>query len=287
MKYQYDFIISGIKIAVMSDESLNISERFTPFENRLSPQAYDIAVEIVFDDFALSEDFEKLASAVYGKDGKIYSLVDIPDGKYVIREENAVCGSNVRLHIPYSYKEYFCLHGRLLNFLSLERMLICFGRLLIHASGVIYNGKAYVFSAPSGTGKSTQARLWNEHKNADTINGDKIVLGFENEKLIAYGSPTAGTSGIFNNVCAEVEDIFMLEQGAENHLEGLKKRDAMIALYSQAIKSSFDEQYNISVLNLIEKIIDTTGIYKFKCLPDKSAVDYILDYKKGGKKYEK
>ena len=65
---------------------------------------------------------------------------------------------------------------KIFNALALEKVLIAHESIILHASYVNYNGKAILFTAPSGTGKSTQAALWEEYKGAEIVNGDRVII---------------------------------------------------------------------------------------------------------------
>ena len=67
-------------------------------------------------------------------------------------------------------------------------------RFLMHGAVVSWKQEGYIFTAPSGTGKTTHVRLWKEHLGPDVeiINGDKPVLEVGEDEIIAYGTPWAG-----------------------------------------------------------------------------------------------
>lgn len=107
-------------------------------------------------------------------------------------------------------------------------------RLAIHSSSILYDEKAYLFSAPSGTGKSTHASLWHEEFECEILNGDvaiaQSVVEEDEKKIIIHGCPWCGTSEIFMNTSVPLGGIAFLNQGKENIIYDLSKEDLGIKL---------------------------------------------------------
>ncbi len=156
-----------------------------------------------------------------------------------------------------------------------ERLLLPYGRVILHSSAVAHGGQAILFTAPSGTGKSTQAALWETHLGAEILNGDKVIISADSEPPIAYGGPIAGTSRIYRDAQAPIRAIVYLRQGQTNQLEFLNRRRAFMALYSQVVKSPDDMEFNQALIPLIEKIVEKVPVAEYFCRPDASAVEYL------------
>ena len=89
---------------------------------------------------------------------------------------------------------------RVLLYCSLPHIMLDNGRLMLHASYALTDKGGIVFCAPSGKGKSTQADLWQRHRGAEVINGDRAILRpTEEDGVLVYSMPFAGTSGICKN----------------------------------------------------------------------------------------
>lgn len=93
--------------------------------------------------------------------------------------------------------------------------------LLMHASAVSYKGNGIIFTAPSGTGKTTQAELWRRYRNATILNGDKVFLKQELDGIYAWGSPWRGSSIYHENQNVKLKAIIVLEQSSENSITKL------------------------------------------------------------------
>lgn len=92
--------------------------------------------------------------------------------------------------------------------------------ILLHGSTIAVDGKAYLFTAPCGTGKSTHTRLWREAfgDRAVMINDDKAFLEITDSKVYAYGSPWSGKHGLDTNACVPLKGICFLRRGVCNEI---------------------------------------------------------------------
>ena len=90
--------------------------------------------------------------------------------------------------------------------------------IMMHGSTVAVDGKAYLFTAPCGTGKSTHTRLWREvfGDRAVMVNDDKPFLRITSGGIFAYGSPWSGKHGLATNICVPLAGICLLHRGKEN-----------------------------------------------------------------------
>ncbi len=163
--------------------------------------------------------------------------------------------------------------GQLFEVLDLPRLLFGFGRLAMHGAYIELQGRAIVFTAPSGVGKSTQAELWRKHCGARIVNGDRAVLGFEGGCLTAYGFPFSGSSSDCENVTAPIAAIVSLSQAKENRLEALRGKDAIRHL----LRGVYSEGGNdfAGQIMLALRAAQSVPIYHLACLPDESAVEIL------------
>ncbi len=147
---------------------------------------------------------------------------------------------------------------------------------LLHSSVVTYRGKAVLFSGPSGAGKSTQADLWQTHLGAGVINGDRCVVKREGGEFLAYGSPWAGTSGIYRNLSAPIAGVFLVTQAPENRVERLGFR-ALPALLSQTVVNSWDQEFMEEMSTLFQDFLGNIPVFRLYCRPDAQAVTLARD----------
>lgn len=172
-------------------------------------------------------------------------------------------------------EKYFEYSKNILEGISIEKILNNYDTFMLHSSFIKYNNKAILFSAPSGTGKSTQADLWNKYENAAIINGDRTGIRKIGDKWTAYGLPFAGSSRIFKNKKAPISHIIILRKGKENKLKRLSPREAFIKIYSETTIHTWDKEFQNNIVNMITDLVQNIPVYQYECLPDKSAVEFL------------
>ena len=179
---------------------------------------------------------------------------------------------NVSLLYLSDYEHYFTGSSGIFNRICAEQLLLQHNRLMLHASFIKYKEKAILFSAPSGTGKSTQAELWRRTMSAEIINGDRAAVGFKDAEWTAWGMPYAGTSGIYRNESAPIHAIVVLRQAKKNRICRLSDIDALRYLYPEVTIHQWDAKYVEKVTCLLTKLISVVPVFLLECLPDESAV---------------
>lgn len=182
-----------------------------------------------------------------------------------------VSGTTIGAAEEFSYAGKFC------------QKIIKYNAMLIHSSAILYNGKAYLFSADSGVGKSTHTALWRKAFGNDVkmINDDKPVVRIIDGKAIAYGTPFDGGSGIANNISAPLGAVVFIERGESNSIRKAETPEIIKRLYFSTAhfvsRATADK-----MLTNFEKLISCTDFYILTCNMDISAAyiarDAIVKY---------
>lgn len=143
---------------------------------------------------------------------------------------------------------------------------IRFGRLLMHGSVVAVDGRAYMFTARSGTGKSTHVRLWRRlfGERAVMVNDDKPLLHVSAEQTTVYGTPWDGKHRLSNNISAPLEAICILTRGQENTIREITPADALEMLLKQTYHPD-DPLQLLEVLDLLDKLTKNVRFYLLAC----------------------
>ena len=117
------------------------------------------------------------------------------------------------------------------------RQLLTHNGMMLHASAVVLDGRAYLFSGPPRTGKSTHTGLWRQlfGDNAHIINDDKPALRFVDGRWFAYGTPWCGKDGINLNEKAPLGGICFLKQSQQNRIWRLDPKEATQNLIYQTV----------------------------------------------------
>jgi hypothetical protein len=173
------------------------------------------------------------------------------------------------------YLSSFSGSSGIFNRISMETLLLQHRGLLLHASLIEYGGKAIAFTGPSGVGKSTQADLWKAHYAAQVINGDRAALRMETDGWFAYGSPYAGTSGIYKNERAPLAAIILLEQANENQLQPLTEAEAFRMIYPEVTMHRWDRTFVERATDLYLQLLQQVPVYRLACLPTESAAQLV------------
>lgn len=149
------------------------------------------------------------------------------------------------------------------------KSIIKFNAMLIHSSAIVYNGKAYLFSADSGVGKSTHTALWRKAFGNDVkmINDDKPIVRIIDGKAIAYGTPFDGGSGIANNISAPLGAVVFIERGDNNSIRKAKTPEIIKKLYFSTAHFVSRETADKMLTNF-ENLISCTDFYILTCNMD-------------------
>lgn len=181
-------------------------------------------------------------------------------------------GSAVQCLFKRDSEEQINLSRNINDMIHLETLLLRFGGLLLHASFIRYKGQGIVFSAPSGTGKSTQANLWEQYRQSETINGDRAAFRKINGVWRAYGLPYAGSSGIYRNENAPLVGIVVLRQAPFNRLQRIHAAEAMRYLLPEFTLHRWDTLFMNEAVTRILTLLQEVPVYLLECLPDEQAV---------------
>ena len=185
-------------------------------------------------------------------------------------------GSSVRIEFAESYRGKISAKNALEES-GIFRMLAEHGGVVLHSSYIItQRGEALLFSAPSGTGKSTQAELWRSYAGAKVINGDRALVKAENG-VTANGILFSGTSGISENVTAPLRAIVLLRQSEKNEIRSVSGKEAFMRLLPQCSYYPDEEENLRLVTGLLAEIISAVPVYDFGCVPDESAVSALSE----------
>lgn len=195
-----------------------------------------------------------------------WSLVnlDVDKNHYIGQEEQGTT------RCEYLYPFAFC--G-----IAFRNMLMHNDGLVIHSSSIALNDKGIIFTAPSGTGKSTHVNLWEETfgKEVTVVNDDTPAIRFMNDVPMLSGTPWSGSSDKFANIQLPLKAVVILEQYPENILRKLSPIEALPMLMPRCFLPYFDEKTMVITYDLIEKLIAKVDMYLLRCLPNKEAMELV------------
>lgn len=181
------------------------------------------------------------------------------------------------IYLSNQYKESFLRENNycIFNALAFEKLLLKNKGIILHSSFIIYEGEAILFTAPSGTGKSTQAALWEEYKGAVIANGDRTILKEKDGKVYAYGLPICGSSDICENVCVPVKAIVYLSQDVVDAISEVEEKQRIKSIISETSINFFNKEFFLDAMELIESIVSKVDFYHLSCTKEKTAVECL------------
>ena len=136
---------------------------------------------------------------------------------------------------------------------------------LMHGSVVAACGDAYLFTAPSGTGKTTHIKLWLENiPDSYVVNGDKPLIRVREGYCEACGTPWSGKERMNTNVMVPLRAICLLERGVENSIEEISFLEAYTKLFQQTYLPS-EADYVRKTMELIRKLSESVHFYRLAC----------------------
>lgn len=149
--------------------------------------------------------------------------------------------------------------------------LLDFDGMMLHASAVALEKRAYLFSADPGVGKSTHTSYWKElFEESVIINDDKPALRFIDGELYVYGTPFSGKHNISVNGRFLLGGICFLHRGSENIIENITPKDALQYILKQSLSIPLEERISKKLV-IIDKVLNSSKLYKMQCTNDVSA----------------
>ena len=146
--------------------------------------------------------------------------------------------------------------------------------LLLHGSALAVDGKGYLFTAHSGTGKSTHTRYWQQLFGARMVmvNDDKPFVTLSSEGVMLHGSPWSGKHGLDNNLSVPLKGICLLERGSENCIRQITPGE-MLPMVQKQCYCPLDESKQEAFLVLTKKLVNTVPLWRMTCTKDPAAAE--------------
>ncbi|MBE6876022.1 MAG: hypothetical protein E7496_04740 [Ruminococcus sp.] len=154
---------------------------------------------------------------------------------------------------------------------------------LFHGSVIAVDGQGYLFTAKSGTGKSTHTRLWRKMlgEKAVMVNDDKPLLHIQDDKtVIVYGTPYNGKHHLGCNISVPLKALCILERGEENSIRQISRTEAYTMLLQQVYHPMNALQMQ-KTLTLIDKLASRVSLYRLHCNMNPSAAETAYNAMKG------
>ncbi len=275
MTRYYQF--AGLRVAISMPEDLFYEKEF-----KLAPFRREYLEADWTFQFMKTEQLLPPAGVLVSEDsaGQIYA-----DSKQIVRYIDAYGGNwgYASARVEYRDKQAFVQlrSERFPNRAIAKYVLICLGiehmvaqnhGFVFHCSFIEHEGKAVLFTAPSGTGKSTQAELWKEYRGAGIINGDRAVIRLTDGVLMAEGLPFSGSSENCENISLPISAIVYLAQAPETSIRKVRGYEAFSKIWEGVSVNTWDKEDMELVSAVVQKVAERIPVYHMPCTPDESAV---------------
>ncbi len=153
-----------------------------------------------------------------------------------------------------------------------KRVLEQYDGFFFHSSALMLNGEAYLFTASSGTGKSTHTGLWRTlfKDRVVMINDDKPIVRKIDGVFYACGTPWMGKSNIGSNIKAPVRAVYVLQRGDNNSAVKVKPGDVFKQLLQATVVPKSRENME-KLLTLYDELFTSADLFLLNCNTDTDA----------------
>lgn len=153
------------------------------------------------------------------------------------------------------------------------RRLLSFDGMLLHSSVVAFDGKAYVFSANCGVGKSTHTHLWTKYlKDAFILNDDKPAVRRTDGVYKAYGTPFSGKNDESENVGLPIGAVVFIERSKINKIKKISPTEAVPLIYQQTTQPVASPKHMNILFGFLDGFLTTVPSYILSCDMSSEAV---------------
>lgn len=149
------------------------------------------------------------------------------------------------------------------------------GGAVLHGSAIAYKGEGVVFSAPSGTGKSTHTALWKQCFGDDVVfvNDDKPPVRMKEDGVWMYGAPWSGKSDLNSNVCVPLKAIVFIQRAEENAIRRLELTESIFRIRNELVQPYHDEKIGEKLVDFMIELAQRVPVYLLSCNMDPQAAE--------------
>ena len=245
-------------------------------KERENIKKYDMQIIMKYTQrFERPSSYTIVSNQIYYKQGKNFCMtfvnkknLDMP----VLTIKTSNCFHNVEF-IPHS--DFYNVYSLQLLQVVFEQMMPLQNGFMMHGAAIEYKGEGIIFTGFSGSGKSTQARLWRKYRKTITTNGDSPIIRKIQDTVYMYGTPWCGTSGESINRRTPLKAIVLVKQSQTNRVEEITGDDAVFAVYTNVLYYSQDEEDLDRLLEVLPDIVHKIKVYRLFCNMEEDAVNTL------------
>lgn len=267
--------LGGVRFRFDSDCDIIVEESFAPFF-RTFKNVTDVNIQLhhTFSGAPLPQPpmlGDDILMEYYHQNGQLLCLTKGGQGRYL---SSCLCSPDLRemtCWLNFPAESPVDSLGSILRMLPTRRIFLDHGVLTFHASQIGVGDKGILFTAPSGTGKTTQAKLWRRYRGAELLCNDRTLT----DGHLTYGYPTDGSEPVITGERRSLGAIVVLEQAPENTVRRLRPREILLQLMPQLVLDTWDPDAAMAGMELLLSLASKTPVYLLRCTPDEHAVQCL------------
>lgn len=280
MQYHYQVANHLFTIDTLDPNLQQVLFNYAPFELTKSPLLNDdrkftfkMSCEVSKKgNFIYSFQTENMFYYLYRTENECYVIefLDMDKNESYLLEANAdwsFIQTNLGLN---NTSNYFVLNNMLM--FSYVFCLIPYNTIVMHASTIKKENKAFLFLGKSGTGKSTHTGLWLKHiEGSSLLNDDNPIVRIENDEVFVYGSPWSGKTHCYLNEKVPLGGVFRLKQSPVNELTKLHSSLAFASVLPSCSVMKWEYERYSQVCKMVSIMVEKVPVFLLNCLPNEAA----------------
>lgn len=233
---------------------------------------YEFTISLAGKNIGLTSGYDRLARycCEYLTDSEPDFYVKVTPEDIAYEREKSIREAVLEGHPPVDYPDMYLESLAVYRHIA-ERMLD-YDTILFHGSALSVDGEGYLFTAKSGTGKSTHTSFWRQTfgQRVVMVNDDKPLLRITPEGVMVCGTPWDGKHRISTNTAVPLKGLCILTRAEDNHIQRISAEEAMPMLLQQSYRPSEPEKM-IKLFGLLRQLSQKTGLYRLGCNLDPKA----------------
>ncbi|MCF0198362.1 MAG: hypothetical protein HUK02_03435 [Bacteroidaceae bacterium] len=282
MEYFFRIAHHLVSVTFRNDEDSHLLPSFKPFAVTEPDANEPVACRVTVDnDFQFETKTDEIGQFDCG--GINHGVYLLPDGGYIIEVGDSDGRVSARMQTSRDFSK--CVvslyrdeeHLRHFGLNNCMMMAFAFAvaemqTVLIHSSVIRKDGKGYLMTAPSGTGKSTHTRLWYDNlPGCDLMNDDNPIIRVVDGVPTVFGSPWSGKTPCYRNVEAPIGAIVRIQQRPQNEIRPLSVIESFAVLLPAMSTMKWDKRVYTGICDTISAIIGKVNVFELGCLPNAEA----------------
>lgn len=269
--------LGGVKIKIASERELVLDREYLPFASE--DERADVTVQVDWD----WGNAPKPRTEIIGEDALIHYYIE-PDGTHFAMTRAGMGRYIASTRYKSDCRELFCTINEkpfleppdsvsgIMRSLPLRMVFLNNGVMMLHSSQIALNDFGILFTAPSKTGKTTQARLWKKYRNADIICNDRTLIRKTDSGWTTYGYPLDGSEPVRSNRINRLGCVVVLRQASACKIEHVGAAKAIGLLMSQTVTDVWSSEARQKSMELVAELVADKPVYLMYCTPDENAV---------------